>query len=144
MTLMGLPAFLELVIISATITFVMSLIYKFLLKHDDYKELKTSVKEKQKKYKELEKTDKKEAEQALNEMLMLNNKLLKLTMKPMFVSSIFILLTLGLIRDMFPGTIVSLPISLPFLGSSFDWLGWYILISIPLNQFFRTMMGVEL
>lgn len=38
--------------------------------------------------------------------------------------------------------IAELPLTLPFIGKTLGWLGWYILISIPFTQFFRKMLGV--
>jgi len=144
MVLFGYPAFLELLLISSGLSLFISLIYKLLLNQEALREIKTKVKEKQEKMKEAQKTNPKEAEQLMNEVLILNNKQLRTTMKPMFASSIIILLVFGTLRESFPGNIVNLPIALPFWGATLGWLGWYILISIPLNQLFRTILGVEL
>lgn len=34
-----------------------------------------------------------------------------------------------------------LPFSLPFIGNSLGWLGWYILVAIGLGQVFRKLLG---
>lgn len=140
----GLPAFLVLLLLSIGITFVISLIYKKFLDHEAVREIKEKVKEKQQKVNEVQKTNPKEADQALNEMLALNNKHLKLTMKPMFLIMIFISITFYFVKGMFPGILVVLPFTIPFFGKTMGWLSWYMITSIPFSQFFRTMMDVEL
>lgn len=37
---------------------------------------------------------------------------------------------------------VDLPVSIPFAGSALNWLGFYILIAMPLTYIFRKMLGV--
>jgi uncharacterized membrane protein (DUF106 family) len=140
----GLPPFLDLLLLSAAITFVISLFYKFLLDHDALKDIKEKLKEKQQKLKEAQNTNPSEVNQLSTEILSLTNKQLRMSMRPMFLTLVFISIVLYFIKDMFPGVIVILPLSLPFLGKSFGWLGWYIITSIPFSQFFRTMLGVEL
>jgi uncharacterized membrane protein (DUF106 family) len=140
----GLPPFLVLLLLSIGITFVISLIYKKFLDHEAVREIKEKVKEKQQKVNEVQKTNPKEADQVLNEMLALNNKQLKLTMKPMFLILVFVSITFYFVRGMFPGILVVLPFTIPFFGKTMGWLSWYMITSIPFSQFFRTMMGVEL
>jgi len=38
--------------------------------------------------------------------------------------------------------VVNLPFSMPFYGNKLGWLGWYILVSIPLTTIFRKALGV--
>ena len=38
---------------------------------------------------------------------------------------------------------VKLPISIPFVGDSVGWLGFYILVSIPTTILFRKILGVQ-
>lgn len=38
---------------------------------------------------------------------------------------------------------VTLPFSLPFAGSALNWLGFYILIAMPLTIIFRKLLGVQ-
>lgn len=140
----GLPPFLELLLISVGITFVISLNYRFLMDQNAIREIKERVKEKQEKLKEAQKNNPGEVNQLSTEILSLTNKQMKLTMKPMFLTLIFISITFYFLRGMFPEAIVVLPFAIPFVGKSLGWLSWYIITSIPLGQFFRIMMGVEL
>jgi len=38
--------------------------------------------------------------------------------------------------------VVNLPFSMPFYGNKLGWLGWYILVSIPMTTVFRKALGV--
>jgi uncharacterized membrane protein (DUF106 family) len=42
----------------------------------------------------------------------------------------------------FNGKFVNLPFSLPWIGGALNWLGFYILIAMPLTYIFRKMLGV--
>lgn len=140
----GLPPFLDLTLISAGMTFITSLFYKFLLDQNALREIKAKVKEKQEKLNEVQKTNPKEANQILNEMLILNNRQFSLMRKPLFVTLIFVIIALNFVRGLFSGDIVLLPFSLPFLGDSLDWIAWYAITAIPFSQIFRMLIGVEI
>ena len=38
--------------------------------------------------------------------------------------------------------VVTLPVPLPIWGYHIGWLGWYILVSIPMSVTFRKILGV--
>ena len=42
----------------------------------------------------------------------------------------------------FKRIVVNLPFSLPIWGSNIGWLGWYILVSIPMSTVFRKALGI--
>jgi uncharacterized membrane protein (DUF106 family) len=144
MSLLGFPAVIEELMLVSVILFVSSLIYKFLLDHDKLKEIKTKQKEKQERLKEIQKTNPGEANQVMNEMLKLSQSQMKLTMKPMIVSLVIFIIVLPILPQLFPGTVVNLPFSLPYFGSDFGWMAWYFILSLPLNSIFRKILGVEL
>lgn len=41
------------------------------------------------------------------------------------------------------GRFVELPFSLPLIGDAFNWLGFYILVVMPLTFIFRKLLGVQ-
>ncbi len=145
MTLLGLPAGIEEILVSALIIFIITLVYRFLINQNEMRELKEKQKEKQEKIKELQKTNPEEAKRVMTEMLKLSNKQLRMSMKPMFVSLIiFVVIVLPTLPGLFPGTVVYLPFSLPYFENDFGWLMWYIIVSVPLNSIFRRILGVTL
>ena len=145
MTLIGLPAGIEEIIISAVVVFFATLIYRFLANQTALKEVKEKQKEYQSRIKELQKTNPEEAKRVMTEMLALSNKQLRMSMKPMLVSLIlYVAIVFPILPGLFPGAVVSLPFSLPYFGSDFGWLAWYIIVSFPLNSIFRKLLGVEI
>lgn len=145
MSLIGLPAGIEEIIIASLVLFVSTLIYKFLMNQSDAREIKLKLKEKQEKLKELQKSNPEEAKREMAEMLKLSNKQMRMTMKPMFVTLIlFVAVVFPTMPGLFPGIIVKLPFTLPYFGDKFGWLMWYFIVSLPLNFIFRRLLGVEI
>lgn len=144
MTLIGLPVFIEEFLASAAITLVITIIYKFLTNQNEMKQLKISVKEKQSKIKELQKTNPQEATKMLNEIMALSSKQMRMNMKPMLLTLVVVGITLPWLGQVFPGVVVKLPFTLPYFENDFGWLAWYIVISIPLNYYFRKLLRVEI
>lgn len=134
------PAVGELIIV-IFITFIITLFYKFLVDQKKVKELKDAVKEKQKQAKELQKTDPDASKKMTAEIFGLTNKQMKMTMKPMIVTLLFVILIFPWLKTVFIGPVVYLPFAI-FGKESFGWLLWYIVASIPLSMLFRKAMGV--
>jgi len=144
MTLIGLPAGIELILIETAIILVITLIYKFLINQNRLRELKEQQKQHQGKIKELQKSNPEEAKKAMNDMLKLSNEQMRMTMKPMMVTLILSLVVIfPVLPNLFPGTVVFLPFTLPYFGNDFGWLAWYFIVSIPLNSIIRRILGVE-
>lgn len=152
MTLIGLHPIIEEVLLASAMVFITSLFYRFLMDQEKMRDLKNQQNEKQKRMKELQKTNPEEANNVMKEILGLTNKRNKLMMKPMLVTFIVVGLALswmsGLYSDFIP--------LLPFVWPSFmswligvegwikPWLAWYIVVSFPLNSIFRKILGVEI
>ena len=145
MSLIGLPAGIEEMLIAAVIVFCISLVYKFFINHNELRELKQKQKDKQKELKELQKENPEQAKKVMNEMLAMSNKQMRMTMKPMFITLIIsVLVILPVLPQLFPGPVVYLPFTLPYFGNDFGWLAWYFIVSIPLNSIIRKILGVEI
>jgi len=144
MSLIGLPIFMEELLVSAVIVFIISIFYKFLINQNELKELKSNLKEKQTKIKELQKTNPQEANKILTEVLALSNKQFRMSIKPMLLTLIVVGIALPYFGQVFPGIVVKLPFTLPYFGNDFGWLMWYIIVSVPLGQVIRKLIGAEL
>lgn len=155
MSLMGLPAIIEELIISALITFVITLIYRFLANQSEIRELKARLKEKQAKIKELQKTNPQEANKLMTETIGLSSSQFRMNRKPIFLTLIVVAIVLPWMGNIFAGIIIKLP----FYSSLFKsllgwllgsgglikpWLAWYMLVSIPIGQLLRKLIGVEM
>jgi len=141
---LGLKPFLAEIIISVIITFIITLFYRFLINQNKLREIKSKQKESQERIKELQKTNPKEANDLLNSTMALSRHQLGLSMKPMLLTLIIVSIVLPWMAHAFPGIIVKLPFYLPYFENDFGWLMWYIIISVPLGQTFRKLVGVEL
>jgi uncharacterized membrane protein (DUF106 family) len=144
MTLIGLSAGIEELLISSIVIFVLVMVYKLFVNQNELKELKEKLKECQSRSNELQKTNPEEAKRAMADMLNLSNKQLRMNMKPMLVSLLIsVVVVFPILPNLFPGSVVMLPFSLPYFGNDFGWLVWYMIVSLPLNSIFRKFLGVE-
>ncbi|MBI5872483.1 DUF106 domain-containing protein [archaeon] len=89
-----------------------------------------------------------EANKFLTEMMKTNGELMRHTLKGMIVSLIVLSLFLPWIKHTYEVTykgviVAKLPFSLPYVGSSLDWLLWYVLVSITIGWIIRKLLGVD-
>jgi uncharacterized membrane protein (DUF106 family) len=76
------------------------------------------------------------------ELLTLNNRYMKHTIKGMLISLLVIALVLPWVRMRYRGMAVArLPFSLPVIGSNLGWILWYILISFTVGWIVRKLLG---
>ena len=108
MTLTGLPIFFEEILMSAVIVFFMTLIYKFLINQNELRELREKIKEKQANAKEVQKTNPEEYKRITTEMLLISNKQMRFTMKPMLASLIIFLAVSPLLGELYGDRTINL------------------------------------
>jgi len=142
---LGMNPMLGEVFVAVAVTFVITLLYRFLSDPMKMKLLKDKAKEISARTKEIQNKDPEESKKLTNEMLELTNKQMMASMKPMLATLLIAALVLPWMAAQFTGDVVKLPFQVPVFGwATFDWLGWYILISIPASQILRKLMGVDL
>lgn len=141
--MLALPPALGEAVIAALITLVITFFYKYMVNQVALRELKLQMKTLQDKAKELQKTNPQEANKTINEMLKLSNKQMMMNFRPMLPTLLFAMLLLPWMATIWKGAVVLLPFSLPYFGNDFGWLMWYILLSMPMSQVFRKILGVE-
>ncbi|MEM5814534.1 MAG: EMC3/TMCO1 family protein [Candidatus Aenigmatarchaeota archaeon] len=140
----GLHPALSLAVVSLAVTFVITLVYRFLSDPKKMKELRDRTKEINAKVKEIQNKNPEEAKRLTNEMLNITNKQMMANMKPMLVTLLVAAVTLPWMAEQYAGPIVKLPAEVPFFGTDLGWIVWYILISIPASQILRKLIGVDL
>ena len=148
----NLPNIVTELLISAVLTFVITLIYRFLANQGEIKQLKLHMKEKQAQVKELQKTNPSEATKLTAEIVELSSKQMRHNMKPMLLTLVVVSIALPWMGGIFSDTIFKLPFEFPkflswLIGSSGwirPWLAWYVLVSIPFGVYFRKILGVEM
>lgn len=137
-----LPAALAELVLAVIITFIITIFYRYMIDQAAMARLRAEIKDMQENIRRLQKSDPEAANRQMAEMLKLTNKQLRMSLKPMLPTMIFVLALLPWMGAVFTGPVVLLPFSLPFFGADFGWLMWYILLSIPLSGLFRKILGV--
>jgi uncharacterized membrane protein (DUF106 family) len=138
-----LPPVLGEAVVAAIVTLVITFFYKYMVNQVTLRELKAQMKSLQDKAKELQKTNPEEANKTISEVLKLSNKQMMMNFKPMLPTLLFVMLFLPWMATVWTGPVALLPFSLPYFGSDFGWLMWYILLSLMTSQIFRKLLGVE-
>jgi len=141
---LGMPPVLAEIVIASAVTLVITLLYRLLSDPKKLKELRDRTKEINAKVKELQKTNPEAASKMTNEMLEITNKQMMASMKPMLATLLVASLFFPWMAATFTGPIVKLPAEVPLFGADLGWLMWYIVISIPVSQIFRKLMGVDI
>lgn len=108
MTLTGLPINIEEILVTAAIVFVTTLAYRFLMNQNEIRELKQKMKEKQEEAKKLQSSSPEESKKVMAETLMLSNKQLRMTMKPMMLTLILFFIFLPFIGEAYGDKVVAI------------------------------------
>jgi uncharacterized membrane protein (DUF106 family) len=89
------------------------------------------------------KSDVKKLTKITSRQLELQKQLLGHVMKPTMISSIPILFCLMFFNQLFEGLVLTLPFSLPLIGSTLGWLGVYIAVSLVSTLAFKKIFGLD-
>lgn len=125
---------IDVALISAGLSIVSFALQRKLLNKDELKALQESMKEKQKKLNELLKRQDKQAKEEIDglqkEMIEASGKMMQKSMKQMFATLIIVLPVFWYLGFAYGETKIVFPFELPFIGSSGNWIIWYIIVSI--------------
>ena len=138
---------LAILIFSVLVSTVISICYKFLVDPIKAREIKAKVKSVQERLTEAQKkNDSETMNKLMSEAMRNNSEQMRLMTKPMLVSMLMVIVLLPSLNTTYAGLAVSLPISIPFIGSvlPFGWIGWYFLSSIPFVILTRKLLKVEI
>ena len=142
----GLPQswlWIEILVIAVGLSLAMTFAYKFLTDQAVMREIKAEIDRLKKKMKASRRDP--EAMQAIQkEMMPLNMKYLKMSMKPTLITLLpFLLIFMGL-RAIYGSTIIIGPWgpSIPIIGTSLEWIGTYIILSLIFTTVFRKALKV--
>lgn len=93
--MLGLPPYLSVILISLVILFIINIFYKILIKQHEAKKIKENINELNKKMREAQKKSDKDAVNKLfREIMSENNKIMKMSLKPMLISFLIVILIL--------------------------------------------------
>lgn len=140
---------ISLLIVSAFITVLVIFINRIFVNQKLMKEIKQKMENIREQLTRAQKEgNTEEANKFLSEMMKTNSEMMKHTFKGMIVSLVILSLFLPWIKQTYDVTykgivIAKLPFTLPFVGSSLDWLIWYILVSLTIGWVFRKLIGAD-
>ena len=134
----------SVIVISLILTLLVNLAVKFLSDQKAMKTLKEETKllnEEMKKFK----NDPSKYLELQKKAMQSNLEYMKHSMRPTLFTLLPLLLIFGWLRETFPREeiLINLPFSLPLIGSSFGWLGTYILSSLIFNIIIRKVLKLN-
>ena len=137
-----MPNILEILVIAAALSLVMTFAYKYLTDQAVMREMKAEIDRLKKKMKE-HRRDPGKLQEIQKEMMPLNMKYLKMSLKPTLITLLpFLLIFMGLRSIYGDVAIVPLPWDLPLIGASLEWVGTYIIFSLVFTTAFRRALKV--
>jgi uncharacterized membrane protein (DUF106 family) len=147
--LMVLKPHISLIIISAFVTVLVLLINKAFVNTKLIKEIKQKMENIREQLTRAQKEgNTEEANKFLSEMMKTNSEMMRHSFKGMIISLVVLSLFLPWIKHTYEVTykgvaVAKLPFTLPYIGSSLDWILWYILVSLTIGWVIRKLLGVD-
>jgi len=144
--LFSLQPIYSLSIVAAFMSLLIALIYRFF---GNYKEMRRIKLEMNDLKEPLAKARKEKNEKKLLELMKRQNELameqFKLMMRPMLITMIMVIFIFNVLKRVYSPMNLSfvLPFPLPFAGKEVGWLGFYIIMSLPLTIIFRKILRLD-
>ena len=137
-----MPNILEILVIATGLSLAMTFAYKYLTDQAVMREIKAEIDRLKKKMKE-NRRDPEKMQAVQKEMMPLNLKYWKMSMKPTLITLLpFLLIFMGLRAIYGEVVIIPLPWTLPIIGNSLEWIGTYIILSLIFTTVFRKALKV--
>jgi len=136
---------MEVVVVAAIAvitTLVATLIQKKITDVDLVKSLKSEIKKINKEMRET-KQDTQKLNKLISKNFEIQKKMMGQTIKPIMISSVLTLTVFFMISVFFKGAVLSLPVSLPFIGNKLNWFWIFILSSTISSLIFRKVFNIE-
>ena len=133
-----LSPFLSVLIFAAILSVITSLMSKYLINKEFAKNMKSRMKELKLQMKEAQKNSNKEVlSSSMKEMMDMNRKYMKESMKVMIGSLIFGILFLTYMSAKY----ASQSVTLPLIGITMNWIYWYVIASLVISMTLRKFTG---
>ena len=84
-----------------------------------------------------------ESEKLVNEMLNLNNEIIKETMKVSLVTIFVIAIVFPMLKTRYANTMIQLPFPLPVVGNSLSWFWWYLITFMMVSTLTRKILNIK-
>jgi uncharacterized membrane protein (DUF106 family) len=134
----------SLFIVSTILTLIVLALNKVSINRKVVKELKAKMEEIKESLTLAQRNgNKSEIDRFMGEMMKINSQYMKHSFKALIISIVVLALFLPWLRFRFSGSAAVLPFSLPVVGSSIDWIYWYILASLAVGWVIRKLVEGE-
>ncbi len=143
--LAGLNPAISLFVVVSFITVLIILLNRKFTNTEAMKEIKDKMKGIREQLDMAQKQgDKETANKLLGQIMEMNSEFMRHSYKSLFISLIVITLFLPWIKQEYSGmAVANLPFKAPFVGSSLNWIGWYILVSFTIGWIVRKLFGFD-
>lgn len=85
-----------------------------------------------------------EANKHMADMMKVNSEYMRQTFKALMASIVVLALFLPFLKQSYEGmAVVTMPFTVPVLGSSLNWVYWYILVSFAMGYLLRKLLEVD-
>ena len=133
-----LSPFLSVLIFAAILSVITSLMSKYLINKEFAIKMKSRMKELKLQMKEAQKNSNKEVlSSSMKEMMEMNRKYMKESMKVMVGSLVFGILFLTYMSAKY----ASQSVTLPLIGITMNWIYWYVIASLVISMTLRKFTG---
>ncbi|MFH0889887.1 MAG: EMC3/TMCO1 family protein [Candidatus Aenigmatarchaeota archaeon] len=136
--------FIGVTIISVLASSITTLFYRFFVDQTTMKDVRKNMEL----YRELANAAQKEnnvgkMNENVDKMMKLNKQYFSLSTKPMILSLLVFAVIFPWMGQTFLNVVVNLPFTLPFIGNTTGWFGWYFLLAIPSSIVMRKLLDLE-
>ena len=141
----GFPPIIFISIYSFLLLIIINVFYRVLVNQSKAKQTKDLIADLSKKMKENQKSgNTEESKKAMSQLMQEQGSLMRMSMKPMLVSLVIVIIFLPEMSNIYGSvSVANLPFTLPYVGASLGWLGWYIIFSIPAAIVIRKLLKIS-
>lgn len=136
------PAHIAITIFAVIITVLILGLNRIITKKELMNELKEKMEEIRENLTKAQKEgNKAEVEKYITELMRMNTKFMKHSLKSMMVAIIVAFIFLPWVNYRYSGMVVSLPFSIPFVGSGLSGIYWYVLVAVAISWVINKLLG---
>lgn len=139
------PPIISVMLLSSLLTVLVILVTRVFVNTKVLREIKDEMEKIREELTAAQKQgDKEAADNHLKRMMAVNSKYMTHSFKATIVSIVVLALFLPYLKFKYEGLIVAnLPLTVPFIGNTLGWLGWYVLVSFMIGWVFRKVLGMD-
>ena len=133
----------SLILVASALTVIVFVINRALVDKNAVKQIKDKVEETREKLTKAQKEgNKEEIFKHMSDLWQANNQYIRISMKTMLVSLVIVSLFLPWIKGHYDGLVIAqLPFFVPLIGTSLNWIYWYVFVSLGVGWCFRKILG---